>query len=165
MGTMGIGSVGLAKDRRVKRQFRWSLFVADAVGNAPGLAAAISTQRPTLTFDEGRVNHVSESVYYPTRLQYDPFTMTILDTEDTNPIYVWLSRQYETRTAAFAYFDSSNKKNAVLTLLDGAGNRLEQWIIQGLWPQQIQFGELDFASNEFVTISATFRFDRAFVAS
>lgn len=45
-----------------------------------------------------------------------------------------------------------------LVLFDGCGEPMERWTLGGVWPQAINFGELDYSSSEEVTIELTLRY-------
>lgn len=52
---------------------------------------------------------------------------------------------------------------ATLKLFDGCGNVLEMWTFENVWPQSIDFGELDMGNSEVVTVDLTLKYDRAFL--
>ena len=52
---------------------------------------------------------------------------------------------------------------ASLILFDGCGNAIERWIFENVWPQSVEFGELDMQSSEVVTVDVTLRYDRAYI--
>lgn len=55
------------------------------------------------------------------------------------------------------------KKTAILELYDGCGCALERWVIEGCYPQDINFGDLDMDLSEVVMIDVTIRYDRAYL--
>ena len=38
----------------------------------------------------------------------------------------------------------------------------QSWLIQGMFPQGIEYGELDYGSSDVQEVSVTFRYDRAY---
>ncbi len=45
-----------------------------------------------------------------------------------------------------------------LVLWDGCGIPLEAWLLRNMWPQSVNFGDLDMASSEEVTVELTLRY-------
>jgi hypothetical protein len=48
-----------------------------------------------------------------------------------------------------------------LTMYDGCGTEMEIWTLKNLWPQSINFGDLDYGSSEEATLELTLRFSEA----
>jgi hypothetical protein len=48
-----------------------------------------------------------------------------------------------------------------LTMLDGGGVPLEKWSLYDCWPQSVNFGDLDYSSNEESTLELTLRYQFA----
>ena len=47
-------------------------------------------------------------------------------------------------------------------MYDGCGEMLEKWIFENVWPNNIEWGELDMSDSQYVTIDLTLRYDRAY---
>jgi hypothetical protein len=45
-----------------------------------------------------------------------------------------------------------------LILYDGCGTPLERWVLNDLWPQAVNFGELDYSTSDEVTVELTLRY-------
>lgn len=45
---------------------------------------------------------------------------------------------------------------------DAGGSITQSWIYQGLYPTDIDFGELDYAASDVAEVSVVFRYDRAY---
>jgi hypothetical protein len=48
-------------------------------------------------------------------------------------------------------------------MYDGCGNCIERWQYDNLWPQAVDFQELDMGSSDIVMADITCRYDRAYV--
>lgn len=46
-------------------------------------------------------------------------------------------------------------------MLDGCGTVLERWSFEDVWPQSVNFGDLDYSASDESNIDVTFRFSRA----
>ena len=174
----------------IKRRFRYFFEISNVLTmrSLTGLnqdfkaqAWAVQATRPTAQFDETEVRHVSEIVYYPTRIRWEPITVTLIDVHKSNQIYNWLYALCALDNSVFSYFDNwhgyepvtgsdSNavgdtevKRDCMITMFNGIGETLERWMLQGSYPQSVNFGELDYTSNDFATVELTLRYDRAFI--
>jgi len=47
---------------------------------------------------------------------------------------------------------------AVLMMLDGTGESLEQWTLKDCWPESVDFGSVDYSESEIATIEITLRY-------
>jgi hypothetical protein len=72
----------------------------------------------------------------------------------------WVRLIWEPLTGRMGYSDFY-KRNAALKLIDPVGQVISRIEYTGLFPTDVNFGEtqLDYASDEFLTISMTMRFD------
>jgi len=48
-------------------------------------------------------------------------------------------------------------------MYDGAGCLVEAWQFDNAWPQDINFNEVDYSSNDVMSIDITLRYDRAYI--
>jgi hypothetical protein len=123
--------------------------------------------RPNLSFKEIEVQHLSETVYFAGKPVWKPVNLTLYDLSGSNnPVFEWIKCQYEPNTGVFrsdGRWASKWKKNVNLKLYDGCGNEMEAWIYENAWPSAVEWGSLDMADNEYVTIELTLRYDRAYI--
>jgi hypothetical protein len=165
--------LGFGLDRRTtifKRKFRWLLRIpgisADGVNSLPPAKAA----RPSMSFKENEVQHLHETIYYPGKPEFKPFSLTLYDIKcNQNPVMEWLGRLFTAKTAEYKFVlndggaNTSIKQNATLEMYDGCGNCIERWQYDNLWPQAVDFQELDMGSSDIVMADITCRYDRAYV--
>jgi hypothetical protein len=153
-----------------KRKNRWIFSIngiiadesPDGINSLPPSKAA----RPSLQFKEIEAQHLNETVYYPGKPEWKPITITLYDMKKNNhPIFKWLLEIYEPDDDELSIYPSTDgfKKEAKLTLFDGCGEKIEEWIFENAWPQNIEFGELEMSSSEVVTCDLTIRYDRAYI--
>ncbi len=134
--------------------------------------------RPSFSFKETEVNHLTETIYFPGRPDWKPLKVTLYDTmHKTNPVVEWISfvygatnnsRNFKTGVyygglewASFPDPARKFKRDVTVTALDGIGNPLEQWYYYNAWPQEVDFGEHDMTSSDVMRINMTLRYDRA----
>ena len=173
-----------------KRQFRFKVeidgmaFEDDAAGDAYQDGKDLSlmwyiktVDKPTVqmaTFEDGEVTWGSEvSEPQASAPQWQPVAMTMVAPQypnATRKLMRLLRRAGYLDKKAQAIngvnqFDSTYLKGAVGSVkihqLDSLGEALETWELIDAWPGEINFGKLDYASEEFVEISVTWVYSYA----
>lgn len=199
-GNMGIG---WASGTTFKRQNRfilniWGVTTGNIAPTKPGVEGEAITKenigtalrdalsimiwekasRPSFSFKETEVNHLTETIYFAGRPDWKPLKVTLFDTMvKLNPVAQWISwvygitnnkRNFQTNT----YYGSQEfsrqpepakkfKRDVTVTSLDGVGNPLEQWFYYNAWPQEVEFGDFDMTSTDVMRVNLTLRYDRA----
>jgi hypothetical protein len=149
-----------------KRKFRWLFYIdgvsAEGVNSLPPSKAA----RPSLNFKEIEIQHLNETVYFPGKPDWKPINLTLYDLKkNIHPVFEWLKLIYNPQTGKYLFScDGFKKPGAYLTLFDGCGNKIESWLFQSIWPQSVEFGDLDMSSSDIVTCELTLRYDRAYIS-
>lgn len=161
-----------------KRKNRWLFKIenvsAEGISSLPPLKAA----RPSLSFKEIEVQHVNETIYFPGKPEWKPVVLTLYDLKKNalHPIFEWISMIYDTKSDSDPLLagtqtnsiyrpscDGFKKPQATLELYDGCGILIERWVYESIWPQSVEFGDLDMSSSEVITCDLTLRYDRAYV--
>lgn len=168
---MGIGRLG-DRDVIFKRKFRWTFEVQDICGLGGQIIPPHYVKlasRPNLTFDETEINYLHGKTFLPGKGTWETITVTYIDvaTQDAEPLYRWLASVYEFNNPVSLRMGNRNNWGAtgILSLYDGCGVEIEQWSMKNLWPQSINFGDLDYASSDEVTIELTLRYDQVAYAN
>jgi len=159
--------------QRFKRKFRW-IFAIDDRGKATVAAPMlppIKSSRPNINFKEFNVQHLTETIYFPGKPDWKPIPLSLYDLKcNENQVFKWIKSIYvpsEGKTgewrpslekSSFGHF----KRTGYLTLFDGCGFALEEWVFENIWPQQINFGELEMGNSDVVTVDLMLRYDRAY---
>lgn len=162
-----------------KRKYRWMFSLKDVSGDPAILTSNAlppsKASRPNLQFKELEAQHISETVYFPGKPDWKPITVTLYDTKvNSNPVFDWIAKYYDPNRGYLGYSSSQFPNNsalamkineAYLTLFSGCGTVVEKWIFENVWPQAIEFGELDMSQSDVVTIDLTLRYDRAYIVN
>lgn len=148
----------LANNFEPKRKFRWLLQI-------DGIDAFVmkTAARPQMTFEETVIDYVNTKRYLSGKGAWNPIAVTMHDPVAPSAamkIMDWLRLNYEPLTGRMGYA-AIYKKDITLKLLDPQGTVVELWDIRGAWPQDVNFGDLDFASSDAAEITFTLRFDNA----
>jgi len=160
---MGIGRLGF-NNLIFKRKFRWTFELYDICGGRriPPHYVKLAA-RPNLTIEETEINYLHAKTWLPGKASWETMTVTYYDiaTIDVKPLYDWLASVYEFTNPVTLRMGSTRRDYAAKSLLflyDGCGQELERWRMSDVWPQAINFGELDYSSSEEATIELTLRY-------
>jgi hypothetical protein len=148
----------LANTYEPKRKFRWVLQI-------DGIDAFVlkTAARPQQTFEETVIDFINTKRYVSGKGAWNPIAITMHDPiapSAAQKIMDWVRLNYEPLTGRMGYA-SFYKKDLQLKLLDPQGTVVELWDIKGAWPQDINFGDLDYATSDNAEIAYTLRFDNA----
>jgi len=125
--------------------------------------------RPSLTFEEMEVPVYNSRVYLAGKHSWEPITVQFRD--DVNGSVSRLlgeqvQKQFDVMEQASAAAGIDYKFITRFEILDGGNgasvaNVLETWELYGCFIQNVNYNDLNYASNEPVTITAAIRFDNA----
>ena len=177
MASMGIGVLGDSK-AVFKRKFRWTfaLSVPCGTGNIPETIVKVAN-RPSLTIEETEINYLHGKMWIPGKASWETLSVTYYDVVnagtggDVSNLYGWLATVYNFNDPDGNVTMSSRKGTGsigtgyagtgTLTMYDGCGAPMEQWTLSHVWPQSINFGDLDYSSSEEANIELTLRYSTA----
>jgi len=152
-------------------KFRW-LFEIEGVASQAEALPPSRAARPSFSYKESEIQHVTETVFYPSKPEWKPINLTLYDIRSNkNPVFAWLKEAYDSQKAEWLPVEdtesetSSNatfKREGKLCLYDGCGNIVEEWTFDNCYPQAINWGDLDMASSDVVMVDVTLRYDRAY---
>lgn len=148
-----------------KKKNRW-LFIVEGI-SADGSVNCLppfKSSRPQFSFKELEAQHINETIYFPGKPEWKPITLFLYDLKkEKNPIFEWLKKLYDPKIGTYKPSCDGFKKTGTLEMYDGCGNILETWEFENIWPQQIEFGELDMGVSDLATCDLTIRYDRAYI--
>lgn len=149
----------LANAYEPKRQFRWILEI-------DGIDAftAKTAQRPKKNFEHITIDWINEKRFLSGKGEWQPIRIELHDPispSASQKVLDWLRLVHDDETGRMGYA-SLYKKDWYLKILDPGGVVVEKWKAKGAWPQEIDWGDLDFAQNETLTVSFSCRADKWF---
>lgn len=161
---MGLGG-GLQGNSCIKTKNRWLFFIPNVASEGVYALPPKTAARPNIAFKEMQVEHLTETLFYPSKPEYKPIQLTLYDiqTPETHPVLLWFSRCYNAQSGTWTLPGAGFIQDVRLELYDGCGTVLESWVFENAWPQQIDFGDLDMGSSEVVTCDITLRYARAYI--
>lgn len=169
---MGLGTIG-NPDLVFKRKYRWSFTIkpyCSEIGIIPSAFVKLAS-RPNLTVEETEINFLHGKMYIPGKATWETLTVTYYDVGGKSSygpeLFRWLATTFnfldpvglqQSSRRGGAGSTQGYAAQGLLLLYDGCGSPMEEWSLDHMWPQAINFGELDFSSSEEVTIELTLRF-------
>jgi hypothetical protein len=169
LSNMGIGNLGNA-NAIFKRKFRWTFQLETPCGSIPETIVKVAN-RPSLTIEETEINYLHGKMWIPGKASWETLTVTYYDVVnagaggDVANLYNWLSTVYNFNDKSGNVTMSSVKAGyaglGILTMYDGCGKEMERWEMEHVWPQSINFGDLDYSSSEELNIELTLRYSTA----
>lgn len=183
LNDMGFGILA-GNDVVFKRKYRWMFSIeTDCMGSIPAQFVKLAS-RPNLTIEETEINFLHGKMWIPGKGSWETITVTYYDLGGQSvaggmtALYSWIATVYNftnnSNGANITKLSQSSKRGTppyglpsmtggyaatgVLDLYDGCGFSMETWTLGHMWPQAVNFGELDFSSSEEVTIELTLRY-------
>lgn len=153
-----------------KRKHRWLLVIegvsADDSSTGVNSLPPSKSARPNISFKELEAQHLNETVYFPGKPEWKPVSLTLYESRNgQNPVFTWLKDVYDPQQGTYVpSCDKFKKPNARLELYDGCGGILETWVYESIWPQSVEFGDLDMTTSDLVICEVTLRYDRAYIS-
>ena len=160
-----------------KRAFRFTVTFSTLDGALGMIWYAKKVGKPKFTVGEAEHDFLDKKFYYPGKITWEPISMTLVDpvTPDAaGALLSVLSAAGYTIPASAADLQSGtglttvSKQSAVDSLgiitiqqIDSAGEMLEEWTLNGSWLKSVEFGELDYSSEDLTEITLTIRYDWA----
>lgn len=166
---MGMGDLGFDDTLIYKRKFRWTFSVDKICGDeSRGIPETFVklAARPNLTIDEVEINYLNGKMWIPGKGTWETITVTYYDVAraGNNPLkglWDWLATTYDFTNPVCLKQGSSRQAyagRARLSLYDGCGATLEEWTLTDIWPQAVNFQDLDYAAPDEMTIELTLRY-------
>jgi len=129
----------------------------------------VTFARPNLTFDPVEVPVYNSRIYLAGRPTWDPCQVTLRDDavgSVTTLIGEQLQKQFDFMEQASASAGGDYKFITTLDILDGGNGQyepvvLEEWQLYGCFLTNVNYNDVDYGSNDPVTITLSIRYDNA----
>lgn len=166
-----------------KRKFRWLLSVGGAGDTEIPQWVIKKVTKPTISVSEIKHSFINHSFYYPGRVEYNEIEFTLVDPVSPTDvsdslINIILGAGYALPdTELNSYAKTITKGQAVTSLekviirqiaaadvADGASETddvQEAWELTNAWVKEVNFGDLDYESDDIVEITVKLRYDWA----
>ena len=121
-----------------------------------------TANRPHITINATEIQFLNTSTYVAGRFTWDSIDVTFKDPigpSAAQALMEWVRLHAESVTGRMGYA-AGYKKDIELEMLDPTGVVVEKWILQGSMLTNVDFGSLDYSSEDIAEITATIRMDR-----
>lgn len=159
MADMGIGQIG-KPGVIVKRKFRWTLAIDTPSGSIPAYYCKLAS-RPNLSIEPTEINYLNSTQWLPGKARWEPISVTYIDVavSSMQPLWSWITSIYDFNSNSYRMSEKAGwNATATLRMLDGCGSTLETWTLGSVFPESIDFGDLDYSSSEEATIELSLRY-------
>jgi hypothetical protein len=122
-----------------------------------------TANRPTFTSEVVELDHINVRRKIKGKSTWDDVTITLYDPivpSGAQQVMEWIRSSHESLTGRDGY-NTFYKRDVTFYLLGPVGDKIEQWTLKGAFINQANFGELDWASNDPVSIELTLSYDYA----
>jgi len=122
----------------------------------------MSATRPKINIGEVEIPFLNTSTYVAGRFTWETIDVTFKDPigpSAAQALMEWVRLHAESVTGRMGYA-AGYKKDIELEMLDPTGVVVEKWILQGTFLTNVDFGSLDYSSEDIAEITATLRPDR-----
>ena len=122
-----------------------------------------TASRPTFTSEVVELDHINVKRKIKGKSNWDDLEITLYDPivpSGAQQVMEWVRQSHESITGRDGYA-AFYKKDVTFFLLGPVGDKVEQWTLKGAFISSANFGELDWASNDPLSISLTLTFDYA----
>ena len=117
----------------------------------------------SLTQTAVALNHINVQRYVKGKTIWNTVTFTLFEAitpAGSQQVMEWVRQSHESLTGRDGYA-AFYKKDITFYLLGPVGDKIEQWTLKGAFITSANFGELDWASNDPVSIELTLAYDYA----
>tara|TARA_Y100000034_G_C6907363_1_gene421532 strand:- start:2962 stop:3486 length:525 start_codon:yes stop_codon:yes gene_type:complete len=149
-----------------KRSYRWIL----RLGAVPEWIIK-KVDKPSFTVSESPHKFLNYTFYYPGKVEWNTLSVTLVDPITPDASFTMMqileASGYKLPTNPNELETISKEKsttalgNVRIEQIGTAGEVIEAWELRNAWITQVNFGNLDYDSEELVNIELTLRYDYA----
>jgi hypothetical protein len=122
-----------------------------------------TASRPTFSSEVVELDHINVKRKIKGKSTWDDVNITLYDPivpSGAQQVMEWIRTSHESLTGRDGYA-AFYKKDITFYLLGPVGDKIEQWTLKGAFITSANFGELDWASNDPLSIELTLAYDYA----
>ena len=122
-----------------------------------------TAQRPKMTSEIVELDHINIKRKIKGKTNWEDLEVTLYDPivpSGAQQVMDWVRLSHESITGRDGYA-AFYKKDITFFLLGPVGDKVEQWTLKGAFISSANFGELDWSSNDPLSIELTLSYDYA----
>jgi len=154
----------IAQQYEPKRAYRWVLGIDRRDLDA---FTAKSWARPSFQLETITIDYINDKRFLAGKMTPQTITLTLYDPiapSEAQKVQEWLDLHHEQITGRQGYAQIY-KKELFLKMLDPAGVVVETWQLQGTFITSVNYGTLDYATNDPMTVELTLQYDKAILVN
>lgn len=136
-----------------------------SIGDVPAYLIKASA-KPSIANGEITLDHINVQRYVKGKSVWNTISVTLYDAivpSGAQAVMEWIRLHHESATGRDGY-SSFYKKEIRLRQLSPLGEVIEEWILNGAFIVDANFGSLDWSTEDVVNIEMTLRYDWAFLS-
>jgi hypothetical protein len=136
-----------------------------SIGDVPAYLIKASA-KPSIANGEITLDHINVQRYVKGKSVWNTISVSLYDAivpSGAQAVMEWIRLHHESATGRDGY-SSFYKKEVRLKQLSPLGEVIEEWILNGTYIVDANFGSLDWSTEDVVTIELTLRYDWAFLS-
>jgi hypothetical protein len=117
--------------------------------------------RPQMTQEAKEIPHINVSRYVKGKSKWGPMQLSLYDPiapSGAQSVMEWVRLHHESVTGRDGYADFY-KKDIVINVLGPVGDKVEEWILKGALITEVNFGDMDWGTDDLAEISLTIQPD------
>ena len=119
--------------------------------------------RPKATSPTKEMHHINLIKKFKGKTTWSDIALELIDPIDSSAaadVVGWLKTMHDPITGADGYKDMY-AKDCTIMILGPEGDKVQQWTLHDAWPNDVDFGGLDWSTDDPCTISVTLSYDYA----
>jgi hypothetical protein len=117
--------------------------------------------RPSISNNPVTLDHINLKRYIKGKSEWGTIEISLYDPvvpSAAQACMEWVRLAHESVTGRNGYADFY-KKDVVINVLGPVGDKVEEWTLKGAFPENVNFGSMDWATGEPIMVSMTLRMD------
>jgi hypothetical protein len=117
--------------------------------------------RPTIAQESKTIDHINVQRYVKGKSKWNTMQLELYDPivpSGAQAVMEWVRLHHESVTGRDGYLEFY-KKDLTLNILGPVGDKVEEWIIKGAQITEVNFGDMDWATDDVVTFTLTIQPD------
>jgi len=113
--------------------------------------------RPTFTQEAKVIDHINLQRYVKGKSKWGTIQMELYEAivpSASQAVMEWVRLHHESVTGRDGYLEFY-KKDLTLSVLGPLGDKVQEWLIKGAQITEVNFGEMDWATDEILTFTLT----------
>ena len=160
-----------------KRSFQFRLGSIEGLelgdtGRSPYWWSAKKVDKPSFTVSSNKYRLINHEINVPGIVSWNPISIEVVDVGKTVKSLI-----DQLKSFGYAPDDLANDKglakakgldqigNIRIEQISGQGDVLETWLLEGAFITELRFGNLDYSSDDLITLNITITYDYAYIQS